>query len=86
MFIGALALPNSPEAVEAAKLGTLAGSFLPAIAGWTVLRYTAPIVFSEEEREEAREIFGEDQDENQRPSNLGETLAAADSGMRTTKD
>lgn len=66
LFIGALAFPDSPEAVEAAKLGTLAGSFLSAIAGWTVLRLSAPLVWSEEEREEAMEIFGEDQDRRER--------------------
>jgi len=86
LFIGALAFPNSPEAVEAAKLGTLAGSFLSAIAGWAVLRFTAPVAFSDEEREEAREIFGKDQDQDERPSSLAETLAATDPGMRTTRD
>ena len=87
LFIGALAFPASPEAVEAAKLGTLAGSFLSAIAGWTVLRFTSPIVFSEDEREEAREIFGEDQDDDGLERHtLGEALAASEPGMRTTKD
>jgi NhaA family Na+:H+ antiporter len=86
LFIGALAFPNSPEAVEAAKLGTLAGSFLSAIAGWTVLRFTAPMTFAEEEREEAREIFGEDQDEPLPSPTLAEEMAAGEPGMRTTKD
>lgn len=66
LFIGALAFPNSPEAVEAAKIGTLAGSLLSAVFGWTVLRFTKPVVFSEDEIEEAREIFGEDQYERER--------------------
>ena len=65
LFIGALAFPASPEAVEAAKLGTLAGSFLSAVAGWTVLRLSAPLPWSDEERDEAMEIFGEDLDEEQ---------------------
>ena len=87
LFIGALAFPNTPEAVEAAKLGTLAGSFLSAIAGWSVLRLTTPVAFSEEEREEAREIFGEDQDEGPREAaNVSESLAVSERGMRTTKD
>jgi len=88
LFIGALAFPDSPEAVEAAKLGTLAGSFMSAIAGWTVLRFTSPVVFSEEEREEAREIFGEDQDRDKpvREHKLAEAMAAGEPGMRTTKD
>ena len=66
LFIGALAFPASPEAVEAAKLGTLAGSFLSAIAGWTVLRLSAPLPWSDEERDEAMEIFGEDQERRER--------------------
>ena len=81
-------MKNSPDAVEAAKLGTLAGSFLSAVAGWTVLRFTSPVVFSEEEREEAREIFGEDQHEDgaETSSKLTESLAATDPGIRTTND
>jgi NhaA family Na+:H+ antiporter len=59
LFIGALAFPGSPEAVEAAKLGTLAGSFLSAIAGYTVLRLTRPVAQSTEDRRQALEIFGE---------------------------
>ena len=66
LFIGALAFPNSPEAVEAAKIGTLAGSLLAAVCGWAVLRFTKPIVFNEEDAEEAREIFGDDQFESER--------------------
>ena len=61
LVIGALAFPSSPEAVEAAKIGTLAGSLLSALAGWAVLRFTKPIVFNDEDTEEAREIFGDDQ-------------------------
>ena len=49
LFIGALAFPNSPEAVEAAKIGTLAGSLASAICGWAVLRFTQPMVFSDED-------------------------------------
>ena len=61
LFIGALAFPNSPEAVESAKLGTLAGSLLSALCGWAVLRSAKPAPFSKRERDEADEIFGEDQ-------------------------
>ena len=60
LFIGALAFPGQPEAVEAAKLGTLAGSFLSAILGWAVLRTAAPCVVVEDDIDEAEEIFGED--------------------------
>ena len=87
LFIGALAFPNAPEAVDAAKLGTLAGSFLSAVAGWTVLRFVAPAAFSEEEHEEAQEIFGEDLEGEQvlQPT-LSEEMAAGEPGMRRTKD
>ena len=60
LFIGALAFPASPEAVEAAKLGTLAGSVLSAIAGFMVMRLTTPVAFSEADREEVEEIFADD--------------------------
>ena len=39
---------------------------LSAFAGWAVLRFTRPIVFSEEDAGEAREIFGDDQYESER--------------------
>ena len=61
LFIGALAFPDAPEAIEAAKLGTLTGSLLSAIAGWAVLRLSTPKSLSDEDRDEAFEIFGEDQ-------------------------
>ncbi len=64
LFIAALAFPETPEAAEAAKLGTLAGSSLSAIVGWAVLRMIAPPTVSERDRDEAFEIFGEDQEES----------------------
>jgi len=76
LFIGALAFPANPEAVEAAKLGTLAGSFLSAVIGWGVLRVTSPVVFSEEETEEAIEIFGEDQEGIERQARAERRSAA----------
>lgn len=60
LFIGALAFPGQPEAVEAAKLGTLAGSVLSAIAGWAVLRFADAAEASDEDFGEVAEIFGED--------------------------
>ncbi|HKR23649.1 MAG TPA: Na+/H+ antiporter NhaA [Allosphingosinicella sp.] len=39
LFIGALAFPGRPDLVEAAKLGTLLGSALSALAGFLVLRF-----------------------------------------------
>ena len=65
LFIGALAFPNSPQAVEAAKLGTLAGSLLSAVAGWAVLRFTGPVPPTAEDAAEAFEIFGADQPDGQ---------------------
>jgi NhaA family Na+:H+ antiporter len=38
LFIGALAFPGHPALAEQAKLGTLAGSLLSAIAGYVLLR------------------------------------------------
>ena len=60
LFIGALAFPGRPEQVEAAKLGTLAGSLLSAVFGWLVLRTASPLPPVDEDASEAAEIFGED--------------------------
>lgn len=60
LFISALAFPTQPEEVEAAKIGILVGSLLSAIVGFTILWLVSPQAFSEEERDEALEIFGED--------------------------
>lgn len=72
LFIGALAFEGSPQSIEQAKLGTLAGSLLSAIAGWIILRLAAPQPFSEEDRDEAAEIFGEDYAELARPAGANE--------------
>ena len=66
LFIGALAFPQSPDAVEAAKIGTLMGSLMSAVGGFAVLRLTRPLSISLEDRAEAHEIFGEDQDADRR--------------------
>jgi Na+:H+ antiporter, NhaA family len=42
LFIGALAFPADPALIEQAKIGTLAGSFVSALAGYALLRL-API-------------------------------------------
>ena len=60
LFIGGLAFPGRPDEVDAAKLGTLAGSLLSAIAGWMVLRFAGRGEGVPGEDDEAREIFGED--------------------------
>ena len=60
LFIGALAFPGEAEKIEAAKLGTLAGSLVSAIIGWAVLRFVEPVRGSAEDEAEALEIFGDD--------------------------
>ncbi len=60
LFIGALAFPD-PALVDEAKIGTLAGSLLSAIAGYLMLR-TAPLVEdTPDDIGEAGELFGADQ-------------------------
>jgi NhaA family Na+:H+ antiporter len=86
LFIGALAFPASPAAVEAAKVGILAGSLLSALAGWAVLRFAAPIDFSAEDSAEAEEIFGEDQERDWPTTTVAEELAASEPGMRQSAD
>ena len=61
LFIGALAFEGSPQSIEQAKLGTLVGSLLSAVAGWAILRYASPQPLAEEDREESAEIFGRDE-------------------------
>jgi NhaA family Na+:H+ antiporter len=39
LFIGALAFPGDASKVDGARIGTLAGSLLAALAGWAVLRF-----------------------------------------------
>ena len=61
LFIGALAFPANPELVEAAKIGTLAGSLLSAMLGFLILR-TAPLVPSDpEDEEDCEDLFAADE-------------------------
>ena len=62
LFIGALAFPASPQLVETAKVGILAGSLLSAIAGYLVLRFSRPAASNRQDTGEAGELFGADQD------------------------
>jgi NhaA family Na+:H+ antiporter len=58
LFIGALAFPAQPALVEAAKLGTLAGSLVSTLLGALILAtapLAAPVV---DETAEADDIFG----------------------------
>ena len=61
LFIGALAFPHDPSLIDAAKIGTLAGSLLAAIAGYLLLRFGPPVPGREEDYGEASEIFAADQ-------------------------
>jgi NhaA family Na+:H+ antiporter len=63
LFIGALAFPD-PTLVDEAKLGTLAGSVMAGLIGFLVLRTAPAVPCSDEDRDEAAEIFGEDADKD----------------------
>lgn len=62
LFIGALAFPASPQLVEAAKVGILAGSLLSAVAGFLVLRFSPVVASSQQEIGEEGELFAADED------------------------
>jgi NhaA family Na+:H+ antiporter len=60
LFIGALAFPADPVRIEEAKIGILLGSFLSAVAGYTLLRLAPGHVrHQEEEAGQAREILAD---------------------------
>ena len=61
LFIGGLAYPGDPLRIDEAKVGTLAGSLLSAIAGYFVLRLARPGEPSADDLDEAGEIFAADQ-------------------------
>jgi NhaA family Na+:H+ antiporter len=63
LFIGALAF-STPALVDEAKLGTVTGSLLAGVTGFLVLRTAPALPGSDEDRDEAAEIFGEDADED----------------------
>ncbi|MEO5640704.1 MAG: Na+/H+ antiporter NhaA [Sphingomicrobium sp.] len=61
LFIGALAFPENADAIDAAKLGTLAGSLLSGIAGYLVLRRAAAEECPPDDEAEARRLFATDE-------------------------
>ena len=65
LFIGALAFPVSVETVEAAKVGTLAGSLLSAIVGFAVLSSLPRVAADAQEATDASEIFAADEREEE---------------------
>lgn len=66
LFIGALAFPGDAARIDEAKLGTLAGSLVAGILGFIMLRLTTPLPGSDDDREEASEIFGCDEEDDAR--------------------
>jgi NhaA family Na+:H+ antiporter len=60
LFIGALAF-DDPQAIDAAKLGTLAGSLLSGVAGFIVLSRAAVAVCPPADELEARQLFACDE-------------------------
>ena len=63
LFIGGLAWPDQPELVDAAKVGTLAGSLLAAVAGYVVLRFAHLTKSAKQDEEEARRLWATEQDD-----------------------
>ena len=62
LFIGALAFPGDPARVDGARIGTLAGSLLAALAGWAVLRFAAPVPGGRaDDVEDVGELFAADE-------------------------
>ena len=61
LFIGALAFPADQLLIDEAKVGILAGSLFSAVAGYLVLRFAPVVECSEEDIDEAEELFGADQ-------------------------
>ena len=60
LFIGALAFPGDAAAIDQAKVGTLAGSLLSALAGYALFRVLPETVTSEEDEEVYEELFARD--------------------------
>ncbi len=57
LFIGALAFPEEPELIDAAKIGTLGGSLVSALLGCLALRIASPIPFLAEDDAEYGKVF-----------------------------
>ena len=63
LFIGGLAWPGQPELVDAAKVGTLAGSLLAAIVGYGVLRFAHSSESAQQDEAEADRLWAAEQDD-----------------------
>jgi NhaA family Na+:H+ antiporter len=56
-FIGAIAAPDDPQFVDAARIGTLAGTALAALTGWAVLRASSPVPWVDEDIPASLRLF-----------------------------
>ncbi|MES2904164.1 MAG: Na+/H+ antiporter NhaA [Pseudomonadota bacterium] len=65
LFIGGLAWPGRPELVDAAKVGTLAGSLLAALLGYVVLRFAHSSIGNESDAEQANRLWAAEQDDRE---------------------
>jgi NhaA family Na+:H+ antiporter len=58
LFIGGLAFPGNDLLIDQAKVGTLAGSLLSALAGYAMLRFAPAGGQNDDDAEDATELFG----------------------------
>lgn len=65
LFIGGLAWPGRPELVDAAKVGTLAGSLLAALLGYVVLRFAHSSIGNESDTEQAKRLWAAEHDDQE---------------------
>ena len=56
-FIGAIAAPDDPQFVDAARIGTLAGTALAALTGWAVLRASSPVPWIDDDVRTSLRLF-----------------------------
>lgn len=63
LFIGALAFPGNAVTIDAAKIGTLAGSLMSAVAGFALFRLIPATASSTEDDDEYDEVFSADHED-----------------------
>ena len=56
-FIGAIAAPEDPQFVDAARVGTLVGTALAALTGWAVLRACSPVPWVDDDIRASLRLF-----------------------------
>jgi NhaA family Na+:H+ antiporter len=57
-FIGTVAAPDDPQFIDAARVGTLAGTALAALTGWAVLRASSPVPWIDDDIRASLRLFG----------------------------